>query len=132
MNLTGHFLDQRSIQMNWTRIPKEFRHGVIFGYKLHYKDETLVDAPWKNITIANREGGGDEFNETITGLKIYTPYTFRIQAFTYKADGAMSKNVTVWTDEYGIVFHVFHVFHIFCRRCRINQFFLTIKFISIF
>ena len=101
MNLTGHFLDHQSINMTWSRVPKEHRQGVIDGYKLYYKDKTLPDGPWKHIITQNRQGGGDMFNQTVTELKIYTPYVFKISAFTYKAEGVLSDNVTVWTDEFG-------------------------------
>ena len=101
MNLTGHFMDHISIEMKWTRVPKEHRQGIIEGYKLYYKDKTIPDGPWHNVIVPNRQGGSDLFNKTVTGLRIYTPYVFRIQAFTYKADGVFSENITVWTDEYG-------------------------------
>ena len=102
MNLTGHFLDQQSINITWTRVPKEHRQGIIDGYRLYYADKTLPDISWHNIIIPNRYGGGDNFNQTVKGLKIYTPYLFKISAFTYKAEGMLSDNVTVWTDEYGM------------------------------
>ena len=104
MNLTGHFLDHQSINMTWSRVPKEHRQGVIDGYKLYYKDKTLPDGPWKHIITPNRQGDGDMFNQTVTELKIYTPYVFKISAFTYKAEGVLSDNVTVWTDESGMSF----------------------------
>lgn len=102
MNLTGHFLDQQSINMTWLRVPPEHRQGVIDGYRLYYKDKTTPDAPWSIISVPNRQGGGDMFNQTVSGLKIYTPYLFKMSAFTYRAEGVISDNVTVWTDEYGM------------------------------
>lgn len=86
--------------MNWTRVPKEFRHGIVTGYKLYYKDGTISHAPWKYIVIPNRQNGSDVFSQNVTGLKIFTPYIFKVLAFTYKADGVFSENVTVWTDEF--------------------------------
>ena len=101
MNLTGHFVNHTSIAMTWTRVPKEYRHGIIEGYRLHYKDTTIPDAPWQNVTVTNRHNGNDILNTTVTGLRIYTPYMFRIQAFTTGGEGVLSENVTVWTGEYG-------------------------------
>ena len=102
MNLTGHFLDQQSINITWSRVPEEHRQGIIEGYRLYYADKTLPYISWRNLKIPNRHGGGDMFNQTVGGLKIYTPYLFKISAFTYRAEGALSDNVTVWTDEYGM------------------------------
>lgn len=101
MNLTGHFLNETAIEIQWRRVPKEFRNGIIVGYKLDYKDKTVPGGPWLTITVPNRHNGSDVFNQTIAGLKKYTPYLFRIQAFTYRADGVLSENVTIWTDEGG-------------------------------
>ena len=101
MNLTGHFVNHTSIAMTWIRVPKEYRHGIIEGYRLHYKDSIIPDAPWQNVTVENRHSGSDIFNTTVTGLRIYTPYMFRIQAYTIGGEGVLSDNVTIWTDEYG-------------------------------
>ena len=51
--------------------------------------------------INNTLNGSDVFNVTLTALKIYTPYSFKILAYTYRSDGVFSHNITVWTDEYG-------------------------------
>ena len=67
-----------------------------------YTDGTLDTPAWVNLTIPNRLDGNNTFNQTITGLKIFTPYFFKIKAFTYKAAGVASANVTVWTDDYGM------------------------------
>ena len=83
-------------------MPEEHRQGIIEGYRLYYADKTLPYISWRNLKIPNRHGGGDMFNQTVGGLKIYTPYLFKISAFTYRAEGALSDNVTVWTDEYGM------------------------------
>ena len=81
-------------------MPLEHRNGIILGYKLSYKDETLPTSDWINVTIGNVQGGTDLFNKTLSKLKIYTPYMFRVLAFTYRAEGPFSENVTVRTDDY--------------------------------
>eukprot|EP00794_Sanderia_malayensis_P019880 gene19880-21821_t len=62
----------------------------------------FIDHRSLNITclpnVLNEEYG--LFNKTVTGLKIYTPYVFRVAGFTYKAVGVYSEDLTVWTDEY--------------------------------
>lgn len=67
-------------------------------------DATISDGPWYNITTPNKHDDSDVLNQTVTGLKIFTPYLFRILAFTYKSEGILSDNVTVWTDEDGELF----------------------------
>lgn len=100
MNLTGHFVSHNAIEMSWFRVPEPFRFGTILGYKLRYADKTMAKLSWIELTIPNRIGGNDSFNFTISSLKTYTPYIFDIAAFTYKAVGVYSDNVTVWTDAY--------------------------------
>ena len=102
MRLAGHFVNHTSIEMNWTRVPEGARHGVIVGYVLHYRDETIENTMWHSSTVPNRQNGSDEFSHIVTGLKIYTPYAFKIQAFTNRGHGVLSKIVTVWTDEHGM------------------------------
>eukprot|EP00794_Sanderia_malayensis_P019881 gene19881-21822_t len=100
-NLTGNFIDHRSLNITWFRVPEAHTQGVILGYKLMYKDGTIPDATWINFSlpnVLNEEYG--LFNKTVTGLKIYTPYVFRVAGFTYKAVGVYSEDLTVWTDEY--------------------------------
>eukprot|EP00795_Rhopilema_esculentum_P002629 gene2630-826_t len=99
-NFTGHFLDHRSIAMKWDRVPEKFRHGIILGYRLFYKDISIPDQPWKHLLVNNSVNGTVNLRTNVTGLKIYTPYAFMIQAFNIKAFGKLSENVTVWTDEY--------------------------------
>lgn len=102
MNFTGHFASHTALNMSWTRVPKANRHGIVFGYRIYYRDQTIPNATWRNITIPNRHNGSDAFSTIIGGLKIYTPYLCKITAFTYKSEGVFSKDITVWTDEYGM------------------------------
>ena len=85
--------------MYWSRVPAESRHGIILGYTLSFVDATDNTATWTNHTIQN-DNTSSFFNKTLAGLKIYTPYTFRLLAFTYRAEGPFSDNLTVWTDDF--------------------------------
>ena len=101
MNLTGHFVNHTSIEMTWARVPEESRHGIINGYILHYRDETILNSTWQSAIVSARHNRSNSCTHIIDGLKIYTPYSFKIQAFTYKGIGVLSAAVTVWTDEHG-------------------------------
>ena len=113
-------MDHRSIAMKWDRVPANFRHGIILGYRLFYKDISLPDQPWKHLFVNNSVNGAVNLRTNLTGLKIYTPYAFMIQAFNIKAFGKLSENVTVWTDEYGkLLFE--SSFNFFSRKVTINN-----------
>ena len=99
-------MNHTAIDMNWTRVPEEARHGIIIGYILHFRDATLPRATWHNITVPNRQNGSDYFSQIVNDLKIYTPYSFKIQAFTKRGFGVISDAVTVWTDEHGKIFYM--------------------------
>ena len=103
MNFTGRFTNHTALNFSWTRVPKEDRHGIIFGYRIYYRDETMPSTTWRNVTVRNRQNGSDAFSTIIGGLKIYTPYLCKITAFTYKSEGVFSERITVWTDEYGMI-----------------------------
>lgn len=111
MNLAGHFVNHTAIEMNWTRVPEESRHGIISGYVLHFRDETISTATWHNITVPNRQNGSDYFSKIVNELKIYTPYSFKIQAFTFRGFGVISDAVTIWTDEHGKIFYKKKLFY---------------------
>ena len=100
-NVSGEFINHTSLYISWSRVPTKDRNGIILGYKLSYKDETLPTSDWINITIANDQGGTDLFNKTLSNLKIYTKYIVRVLGFTYRAEGPFSKNIIVRTDDYG-------------------------------
>ncbi len=100
MNLTGHFIDHLAINITWNCVPIGFRHAEILGYNIRYRDLTVVNAQWTNITVANTMNGTCEQHTNVSSLKIYTPYEFRISAFNFKGDGVISEGVAAWTDEY--------------------------------
>ena len=82
-------------------MPEGFKHGVILGYTLLYKDGTNSSAQWIDVDIPNSLDGDGIFNATLVDLKIYTPYIFKIAGYNYRATGVYSESVTVWTDEFG-------------------------------
>ncbi len=87
-------------------MPEGFRQGVIEGYKLMYKDGTIPNATWTTFSIPNIAYENDIFNKKLTDLKIYTPYVFKVAAFTNRKVGVFSEHVTVWTDDYSMYIYL--------------------------
>ena len=74
-----------SITVSWQLPPKDFRHGIIIGFKLFYKISGSAESPdveiIRNAMIMPRD---------ITGLKKYTEYEFQVLARTSAGDGRKS------------------------------------------
>lgn len=96
-------MNHTSLILHWSRIPPENRNGIILGYKLSFIDATDESAAWVNHTILN-DNASRVFSKKLSGLKIYTPYIFKLLGYTYRAEGPFSNNLTVWTDEFGEYF----------------------------
>ena len=99
--LNGTFVNHRSIIVYWSRVPPDGRNGIILGYKLSFIDASNISATWVNRTKLN-DDKTRSFNETLIGLKIYTPYVFKILAYTYRGEGPFSRNITVRTDDFSM------------------------------
>ena len=103
MNVSGRTINDSSIVVSWSRVPKEQRHGIILGYKLSVKDESIPNAKWINHTILFTEIGElntTRFNQTLTSLKIYTPYAVKLLAYNYRGEGPFSESVTIRTGDF--------------------------------
>ena len=78
--------------MYWSFVPDQFKNGIILGYKIMGKDNTTSNSTWVNQTLSNKA-----LSTNYTDLKIFTPYEFRILAFTNKGEGVVSEPVIVRT-----------------------------------
>ena len=93
LNVTGKTSSSKSIAINWTQIPYKHTNGIITGYMINYK-ETEANTRWlSNFTT--------QMLITITGLKEYFTYTFRVAGMTKKGAGKLSMDIHVKTDEDG-------------------------------
>ena len=109
IKVSGRTINASSIAISWSRVPKEQRHGIILGYKLSVKDESISDREWINHTIPFTENGElntTRFNQTLTNLKIYTPYAMKILAYNYRGEGPFSENVTIRTGDFSKYFYI--------------------------
>ena len=91
-NLTGTEISNTAIEMHWSSVPDPFKHGIILGYKIMARDITANSSTWVNQTLLNTN-----FSTNYTDLKSFTPYEFRILAFTDKGEGVISESVIVRT-----------------------------------
>ena len=98
-NFNGTFVNHTSIVIDWSNVPEESRHGIILGYRISFADATSISMKWENRTLPNDPTTGI-FKMILAKLKIYTPYIFKILAYTYRGEGPFSNNITVWTDDF--------------------------------
>lgn len=84
-------LNSTSVLVEWERVPKESRNGIIAKYTIYYRDElkkaegTVVVKPPNKTAIIN-------------GLRQQAEYSFWIVAATSKGDGPLSNAVKATTD----------------------------------
>ncbi|PFX12512.1 Receptor-type tyrosine-protein phosphatase F, partial [Stylophora pistillata] len=75
-----------SVTASWQPPPEESRHGIIEGFKLHYKKKDSGSATV--LTINSRKT-----STRVTKLYRYTEYEFQVLAFTSAGDGPNSSAV---------------------------------------
>ena len=84
-------LNSTSVLVEWERVPKESRNGIITKYTIYYKDElkkaegTMVVKPPNKTAIIN-------------GLRQQAEYSFWIVAATSKGNGPLSNMIKATTD----------------------------------
>ena len=85
-----------SITASWQLPPKDFRNGIIIGYKLFYKEKGSSGAGSSKLINSQATR-----SQEVTGLDKYTDYEFQILAFTSVGDGPKSTVVYEKTKEAG-------------------------------
>ncbi|XP_022808475.1 receptor-type tyrosine-protein phosphatase F-like [Stylophora pistillata] len=83
-----------SVTASWQLPPKNYRNGIIRGFKLFYKKKASSGSG--TILSINSEAVLDK---VVTGLDIYTEYEFQVLAFTSAGDGVNSSLVVERTGE---------------------------------
>ncbi len=96
MDVQGHNLSSSVIFLSWSEIPKEFRQGILLGYKILWKNTSNPLASWNESKVDS-----ESLDVNITGLGAYTYYTFRIAGFTSKGDGSFSSDLAIISGEDG-------------------------------
>lgn len=85
-----------SIKVSWQLPPKDFRHGIIKGFKLFYKKKGFAGSINTMLLIEDEKAR----TKNVTGLDKYTEYELQVLAFTSAGDGPRSSLVKR-TDEDG-------------------------------
>ena len=83
-------LNSTSVLVEWERVPKQERNGIIIEYTIQYMD---VDKRRENIKTVPAPA----LHVTISGLRQKAKYSFRIKAATSKGNGSLfseSKSTT--------------------------------------
>ncbi|XP_073259128.1 receptor-type tyrosine-protein phosphatase delta-like [Porites lutea] len=84
-------LNSTSVLVEWERVPREYRNGIITKYTIYYRDElkkaegTMVVKPPNKTAIVN-------------GLRQQAEYSFWIVAATSKGNGPLSNAIKATTD----------------------------------
>lgn len=86
-----------SIKVNWKTIPRDYVHGVLFGFVVLYR---AVHNESEDM-YREREVGPNRTSLELTGLWKYTKYGIRVLGFTRVGWGAISPEVVAQTDEDG-------------------------------
>ena len=84
-----------SIIVRWGTIPLDQRHGVLIGFDIRYKKEG--EHLWMNIS-SDRVGVREK---TVTGLRKYTVYGFKVAGKTSAGIGVYSEDFNERTNEDG-------------------------------
>lgn len=99
VNLAARNTSSTSIRVTWRQVPSGFLHGILRGYRVFYKKTDD-----NNTTYIDASIGSTERELDITGLEKFTRYSVKVLAFTRKGNGPVSHNISVLTDEDGIIY----------------------------
>ena len=89
-----------SVEVEWQRVPKEFRHGIITKYVISYTAENKT---------GEKEVPASLLKAVVNGLSQSTKYSFRVRAETVKGAGPESnpKHATTEGKEIKIIISLF-------------------------
>ncbi|VVC34250.1 Hypothetical protein CINCED_3A009503 [Cinara cedri] len=88
-------LTAESLRMTWNQPPAHSHHGIILGYKIHYKKVNPVSGSF----VLNEMKKTTALETNLHGLEKYTNYSVRILAFTKIGEGVQSSPVYCLTEQ---------------------------------
>ena len=81
---------QQSINVSWTVLNCQNRHGNIIVYEVHY---TSSD----NVNQTLNTSSGNDTSLLVEGLKEFTNYTIEVRAYTSVGPGPYSSSMNIRT-----------------------------------
>ena len=95
-NIVARAMSSTSIQLQWRPLlPPAPTNGLIIGYEVKYAEKSAVPKIWMSYNIP---GVGNRL-PTISDLRKYTKYDFKVAAKTSKGSGVFSPVVEMETFE---------------------------------
>lgn len=88
-----------TIYVNWSPIPKQFIHGILLGYHVHYTN--LDPNGYEDVITRTYPTDPTRTWALITNLLKFTSYQIQVSAFTIKGDGPLSDTIFERTQEDG-------------------------------
>ncbi|XP_022795623.1 uncharacterized protein LOC111334195 isoform X1 [Stylophora pistillata] len=86
-----------TIYVEWSPIPKQFIHGILLGYHVHYTN--LDPNGYEDVVTRIYQTGPNSTWILITNLLKFTSYQIKVSAFTIKGDGPLSDAIFERTQE---------------------------------
>jgi hypothetical protein len=93
MNVTGFNISETEVNISWSLIPEEYRHGIIIGYRVYYQDDHRHSG---SITVP-----ASQRNVLLNGLFSYTLYNISIAGITRAGEGWKKTSALVHTNPGG-------------------------------
>ena len=93
MNVIGFSISETEVNVSWTHIPKEYRNGIIIGYRIHYEDEYRHSG---SVSVR-----ASEMNIILNGLFSYTLYNISVAGITRIGEGWKRTSVLIHTNPGG-------------------------------
>lgn len=93
LSLTGFNISSTALNISWSLIPKEYRNGIITGYRVHFDDNIHHSG---SITLPFFQR-----NVVLEGLLSYSLYNISVAGLTRKGEGWSRTSVMIRTDAGG-------------------------------
>ena len=114
-NFSAVSISSTSIRVTWDPVPVKDRRGIILGYRLFWDAD---DRQFHDYGVRRRSSNGEELeteanvlSKDLVGLKKFTNYCVRAEAFNSKGSSHLTNDTCTRTDEDGM--HVLLNLHVF-------------------
>ncbi len=101
VNVTGLNISSTAVNISWGLIPKEYRNGIIIGYRLYYDDYFRHSG---SITLPMSQR-----NVILDDLNSYTLYNISVAGLTKAGEGWSRTFVLIRTNTGGRDYVIYHV-----------------------